>query len=109
MNIRSIDLQVLIPRATDASKMQQANDHQNSLQQQQFAEQLKQLTAKQQQQVQNTPKNAGPKVQDQERQKKQQQEKEEEKRGNADSQDPASDVSFSSVGPSLGYRIDIKT
>jgi hypothetical protein len=108
MNIRPLDLQVLIPRATEASRIQQNNDHQNSLQQQQFAEQLKQLTNKREHQVQNTPKNAGPKIQEQERQKQQQQQKEE-KRGNPDGQDAASDAFQAVYDPSLGYRIDIKT
>ncbi|MDR3592785.1 MAG: hypothetical protein P4N41_24265 [Negativicutes bacterium] len=110
MNIRSIDLQVLIPRATEASRMQQTNDQHNSLQQQQFAEQLKNLTAQRQQQVQNTPKNEGPKIQDQERQKQQQQQQEnDEKKGDSDNQETPPEVLQHAASPSLGHRIDIKT
>lgn len=54
MNIRSIDLQVLLPRTTDASKVQQHHDQQAALQQQQFADQWQQISTTRQQQIQGT-------------------------------------------------------
>lgn len=62
MSIRPIDLQVLIPRATEVSRTQQANDHQAVLQQQQNAADWQQVAATRQQQVQQTPQSAGGKV-----------------------------------------------
>lgn len=40
MTVRSIDMQVLIPRTTEVSRVQQITEQQTSLQQQQFALQL---------------------------------------------------------------------
>lgn len=63
MNIRPVDLQVLIPRSTEVSKAQQLTDHQVIVQQQQFAEELQQTMVDRQQQVQGTPKSEGGTVQ----------------------------------------------
>lgn len=52
MNIRPIDLQVIIPHATDIGKMQATQNSQQVTQQQLFAEQLQRQTAAQQGQVQ---------------------------------------------------------
>ncbi len=54
MNIRPIDLQVIIPHATDIGKMQATQNNQQITQQQQFAEQLQRQAAEQQGQVQGT-------------------------------------------------------
>ena len=54
MNIRSIDLQVLIPRTTEVSKTQQILENQSSLQQQQFAEEWRNIATLRQQQIQHT-------------------------------------------------------
>ena len=62
MNIRSIDLQVLIPRATDASRVQQQQNQQPIVQQQQAAEQQQQLAANRQHQVQALVKSEGKKI-----------------------------------------------
>ena len=54
MNIRSIDLQVLIPRVTEVSKTQQTVSNQNSLEQQHFSEEWRQISTQRQHQIQNT-------------------------------------------------------
>ena len=52
MNIRPIDLQVMIPHATDIGKVQATQNHQQVIQQQQFAEQMQRQVEAQQGQVQ---------------------------------------------------------
>ena len=53
MNIRPVDLQVLIPRTIDVAKMASVNDQQASAQQQDVSSRLKQTVETQQHQVQN--------------------------------------------------------
>ena len=106
MTIRAIDLQVLIPRSTEVSKVQQVSDHQAALQQQQHAEQWQHIAANRQQQVQRTPQNAGGKIDpDAERHKNAQQEagnKKHQPNDRAEPEELASD-------PTRGRKIDIKT
>ena len=54
MTIKPVDLQVLIPRVTEVGKTQHVTDHQDILQQQQFAGQWQQISGKRQKQVQST-------------------------------------------------------
>lgn len=51
MNIRPVDLQVLIPRTTDVAKTTAIQDHQMETNQQQIAEQFKQSANERQHQV----------------------------------------------------------
>lgn len=102
MTIRSIDLQVLIPRVTEVSKVQQIADHQGALQQQQGAEQWQKLAATRQQQVQKSPQNAGGKV-DPDADKERHQG--DNKKGSRHREDEAED----SPDPIRGHTIDIKT
>jgi len=62
VTIRPVDLQVLIPRVTEVGKTQHVTDHQDTLQQQQFAEQWQQISAKREQRVQSTTKSEDGKV-----------------------------------------------
>ena len=62
LTIRPVDLQVLIPRVTEVSKTQHVTDHQDILQQQQFAGEWLQISANRQEQVQGTTKNEDGKV-----------------------------------------------
>lgn len=62
MNIRSIDLQVLIPHATDASKVQSVQNQQNNIEQHHFAQQFNELMSERREQVQGTSKTEGSKV-----------------------------------------------
>lgn len=106
MTIRSIDLQVLIPRVTEVSKTQHILDQQNALQQQQVAEQMHQLAALRQQQIQKTPKNAGGKIED-EAQNKNGQHNSHEKHGSSpNDEDEKQDEG---VDPLRGRHVDIKT
>lgn len=107
MNIRSIDLQVLIPRTTEVSKAQQTHDHQAALQQQQNAAEWQQLSAARQQQVQRTPQSAGGKVDpDDKREGRGQQEQQ-----TRDEARQAADTESMDGGqdPLRGHHIDIKT
>lgn len=62
MNIRPIDLQVLIPHATEVSKTQAITNQQGIQQQQQFAEQFQKISTDMQHQVQSTAKSVETKV-----------------------------------------------
>lgn len=54
MSIRSIDLQVLIPRVTEVSKTQQISENQRAVQQQHFSEEWRQISTQRQNQVLHT-------------------------------------------------------
>lgn len=110
MNIRPVDLQVLIPRATEVGKSQQVIDHQSSLQQQQFAEQWQQISTKRQQQVQEAPKGEGGKIQNEKKEQgKQKGGKHRQKNGVADLTDDEITNNASLDDPVRGHTIDIKT
>ena len=107
MSIRSIDLQVLIPRATEASRTQQLNDQQAALQQQQHAAQWQQLSTVRQQQVQRTPQSAGAKVDaDAKREGRNHSEKRQEDARTAADEGDGLD---GGLDPLRGHHIDIKT
>ena len=69
MSIRPIDMQVLIPKATEVGKQQNNLNQQSTLQQQQFVEELKKTVQVRQQQVQGMDKSQGGKVERDENQK----------------------------------------
>ncbi|SMC65523.1 hypothetical protein [Sporomusa malonica] len=115
MSIRSIDMQVLIPRATEAQKHQSSITQQGTLQQQQFAEQMQKIAEVRQQQVQGLVKGQGGKVERDET--KDQHSKQRSNRypqqNTADGQVEISDQENSenaAIGqdPVLGHIIDIK-
>jgi hypothetical protein len=56
MNIRPMDMQVLIPRSTEVARNQQITDQQNMQQQQQFAAEWKKIADNRQNQVQSSSK-----------------------------------------------------
>lgn len=62
MSIRPMDMQVLIPKATEVSKIQQTEAHKENLQQQEFAMQLQKNMLDRQKQVQHTSESEGRKV-----------------------------------------------
>lgn len=111
LTIRPVDFQVLIPRVTEIAKTQHVTDHQDTLQQQQFAGQWQHVSAKRQQQVQGTMKSEDSKVGRENHPKEQShsqngQKNQEHKQGhtNADMVNHAS-----SEDPVRGNLIDIKT
>jgi hypothetical protein len=116
MSIRSIDMQVLIPRATEAQKHQNNITQQGSLQQQQLAEQMQKTAEVRQHQVQSLVKSQGGLVERDE--SKDQQSKH---RSNRDPQQnpttsqvdicdqESTDSTAVSQDPVLGHIVDIKT
>lgn len=112
MNIRPMDMQVLIPRATDVAKSQQINDQQSMLQQQQFAAEWQKIADDRQTQVQNSSKTEGEKVkpkEERESHKHQEQAKDENQDRQAAPETLECAVNHASTDdPLRGHRIDIK-
>lgn len=116
MSIRPVDLQVIIPRATEVSKTQQSSDHQIISQQQQFAEQWQQISARRQQKVQSTSETEGAKVhRDKEKSNKNKDLKQGSQSSEGFSEQHSNDakscngVPTQAVDPMRGHLIDIKT
>lgn len=112
MNIRSIDLQVLIPRTTEVSKAQAITDRQGTQQQQQFAEQFQKITTDLQHQVQSTPKSFGGKVQREKNKSQHKQQNDGKKDDNvspAEEENPENTAVNDQADPIRGHIIDIKT
>lgn len=116
MSIRPVDLQVLIPRATDVSKSQQVADQQLTSQQQQFAEQWQQISASRQQKVQNTSKAKGGKIHSDTEKERQSFNKKQGEQQHSESFSGDKDTNTNNnsgvsllVDPALGHVIDIKT
>ena len=111
MTIRPVDLQVLIPRVTEVSKIQHVIDHQNNLQQQQFAGQWQQISANRQQQVQGTVKSEDGKVGREKHPKEQSRSKNGQKHKDVNQGNTDADMvnHASNEDPVRGNLIDIKT
>jgi hypothetical protein len=111
MNIRPMDMQVLIPRATDVAKNQQISDQQGMQQQQQFAAEWKKIADVRQNQVQSSSKTEGEKVKAKE---ERQSHKRNQERAGDENQDAETDTLEDTVNhpspddPLRGHRIDIK-
>jgi len=111
LTIRPVDLQILIPKVTEVGKNQHHTDHQDTLQQQQFADQWQQVSANRQHQVQGTNKSGDHKVGSEAHPKQQQhsnkgknQQDDKQNKNDADQVNHAS-----SHDPVRGKLIDIKT
>ena len=108
MNIRSIDLQVLIPRAADASRIQHQQDQLPASQQQQIAGQFQQLTLNRRHQVQGLVKSEAKKVHSQD-----QDEKERSKHGSGHERKLPAEAELNGKekqqDPVRGKNIDIST
>ncbi len=114
MSIRSIDMQVLIPKATEVGKQQNSLAQQSTVQQQQFAEQMQKTAEMRQHQVQGLTKSQGGKVERDEQKDKsnsQRQDNPEENNKAAATELLEQENTENSVGrdPILGHIIDIKT
>ena len=118
MNIRPMDLQVLIPRATDAAKTAIQTDRQAVTAQQQIAEQSKQTANEKQYQVQTAlPGNASGKVstEDLNQEKRQEhpaqgeQDEKHGKGGQSDEDAARKKHAETPPDPIRGHKIDIKT
>lgn len=117
VNIRPIDLQVLIPRTTDVAKTAAINERQSATNQQQISEQFKQAANERQHQVETADHGAqaGVTTEDlnQERQhSRPRQDNEDEKKDKEtadDGPDTAKKRSTATQDPIRGRTIDIKT
>jgi 5-hydroxyisourate hydrolase-like protein (transthyretin family) len=111
MNIRSIDLQVLIPHATEVSKTQHIANQQTASQQQDFAFQWQRISQDRQQQVQTVNQSEDGKVTEKKEasdKRRKQGESKEQAQHKGDSVQPShAPQMFSDT--SLGHTIDIKT
>lgn len=112
MSIRPIDMQVLIPRATEVGVQQNNLAQQSTIQQQQFAEQLSKAAEVRQQQVQGITKGQGGKI-ERDGQKAKNHKRDAEQPGHSNSaavaETPEAETETASRDPVLGYIIDIKT
>ncbi|QDR80520.1 hypothetical protein SPTER_18480 [Sporomusa termitida] len=110
VSIRSIDMQVLIPRATEVQKHQNTIAQQGTLQQQQMAEQMQKTAEVRQHQVQDIEKSQSGRVNRDET-------KDERSSSSYPRQEPAANQvetdekenPVSGQDPVLGHIIDIKT
>ncbi len=117
MNIRPMDLQVMIPRTMDAARVASTTDQQSVTYQQQLAVQLKQTTAEQQQQVlpakssQHDGKVSTEDLSKEKRDQSQQHKEKDDQRDAASTESPACDSASRSAlrDPLRGNIIDIKT
>lgn len=114
MIVRPLDMQVLIPRTIDVSKVQQLTNQQVAVNQQLMGEQLKQLTNHRQHQVQQLAQPEGNKVaakkpkEDKQQQSKQQQAALQQKIASDPSEEIISNHP-SQNDPVRGHSIDIIT
>ena len=113
VNIRPVDLQVLVPRTIDVAKMASVNDHQAATQQQEVSTRLKQAVAEKQRQVQTALSaqhdgRVGMQELDQEKRKGRRQH---EGRNDRENQESEQETGSSAIPPvsMLGHTIDIKT
>lgn len=110
MTIRSIDLQVLIPRVTEVSRNVQISDQQSVAQQQQLAEQWQQVSASLRQQVQGTPRKEHGRVRSDDRQPGQSRKRPKGQPVAAPSAAMEQDASGAAgTDPVRGHLLDVKT
>jgi hypothetical protein len=114
MNIRPIDMQVLIPRAIDVSKVQQLANEQVTVNQQLLGEQLKKMANHQQHQVKQLLQSEGGKVTSNKEKTAQQQQQQQQNatKQDLDSNSSEEEVIFnrpSQSDPVRGHSIDIIT
>lgn len=106
MTIRPIDMQVMIPKATEAARSQQQIDQINPQQQQHMAEEWKKIANDRQQQVQHSSKSEGNKIgNEKQEQPAQQQQSDKQQAG----QEDAADENGAALDPIRGHMVDIKT
>lgn len=112
MSIRPIDMQVIIPRATEVGIQQNNLAQQSTVQQQQFAEQMAKAAAVRQQQVQGINKGQGGKIErdgNKEKNHKHHEDDTAEKSSTLAVESSESETETKGRDPVLGYIIDIKT
>lgn len=105
MSLRSVDMQVLLPKVSEVNRNQPIQNQQDQTQQQQFAAQMQKQSEMQRQQIQNSDKPEGAKVDRQAREKRggADREPEREKKGRS-GEEGAPEVK----DPGKGNLLDIK-
>ncbi|MDU4959879.1 MAG: hypothetical protein E6X17_04340 [Sporomusaceae bacterium] len=111
MNIRSIDLQVLIPHSAEVGKLQHSGNQQPLAQQQEFAAQWQKTAQERQQQVQLVNHSEGGRVKEKGKEEAEKRRKQKASPGKpikeSDAQTEAASPAF--PASSLGHTIDIRT
>lgn len=107
MNIRPMDLQVLIPRTTEVAKNQNNMNQQNAIVAEQSAAEWQKLSTVRQQQIQHTPKSEGGRVGERGEQK--QQSGDHSAKGRSTGEVRPEDGEPLASDPVRGHTIDIKT
>ncbi|MCL5046946.1 MAG: hypothetical protein M1598_09250 [Actinobacteria bacterium] len=118
MSIRSVDLQTLIPRSTDAAKSQQVREHGPQVTQEQFAQQFRDQVERKNQQVGTSPKAEGGRVTEGKKENKDRQGKRrapgkpgaqvEDSAGRSPASAPSSASGPGSASSSVGKKLDIR-
>lgn len=108
MTIRPIDLQVLIPKASEINRVNHVQEIQSQIQQQQFASQFAQAVQNRQKQVQGTKQTEGQRVR---LNKDSRGRGGNEEQSDTDSQQQGNteEEAVTYINPNLGNHIDIKT
>ena len=111
MNIRSIDLQVLIPHATEVGRTQHIANQQNGIQQQDFASQWQRISQERQKQVQLVDQTDNGKVNEKKDSSgsRRNQEEPKKRQRKVDSQAQQQQAAHLSSDCQIGGKIDIKT
>lgn len=109
LTIRPVDLQVIIPRVTEVGKSQHVGNHQETLQQQQFADKWQHISTNRQKQVQSAEKSDSGKIRRENQPKEEQQAKKDEQKRSSKSKEADMENHASNEDPVRGNLIDIKT
>lgn len=109
MTIRPMDLQVLIPKASEINRVNQIQDIQSQLQQQQFAAQFERAMQNRQKQVPGTSETEGQRIRSKKDSRGRGGGGNKESGGKPQQEDTAEGEAGKYVNPNLGNRIDIKT
>jgi hypothetical protein len=105
LTVRSVDMQVLLPKIQEIGKNQQVQNQQDQSQQQQFAAQMQKQAELQKHRVQNSPKSEGHKI-DVESEKKGHQQKK--RHSDEDKKQEHVEGETGVKDPSKGNLLDIK-
>lgn len=109
MNIRSIDLQVLIPHATEVGKVQHNTNQQSALQQHDFATQWQKIAQDRQQQVQTVNESENPNIKKKQDNPNKQRRQSQSQEQHHDKEPQSSPETPRRIKSPLGHTIDIKT
>lgn len=103
MTVRSIDMQVLLPKISEANRSQPIQNQQNQTQQQQFAAQFQKQADIQRHQVQNSNKSEGSKITQDDQKNKSHDQRENHRKDNTEEE-----TAVSAKDPVKGNLLDIK-